>query len=512
MIVSSPQVSRPRFVALAVVVLLAFAGASSAIEVRHVEGARYSADLGRAYAPCLAPNTMTSTGIPACTPAVTSVCDFTSAGLDLRKREETNEINVDAIVNNVSGPGNCTTGPYTMGVTLRISADDAVCAGGTCTLEDVTWPIPLSPHNNDFRALDFTLESVFPGRPAGLSNYEILDVWVIAPDGRTLAAAGADRDGGVDVRADFSTAYPQCTAPDTANTWGLAACSAPAWESACDFTLIDANVTQSSLGPRIQPRALGLTGVPASCADGTYAFVPRVRVTTEECGALCTLVDVDVPLLVEAIDGEIERQNLMLSSDPAGVGVGFLGEDDHVQLLELRVRDEAGDLLAAMAVTPTLRLDRARIAASFKEPANLADDRITMKAEFPYGPLKPVPGPPLDPTVGGVTFTATGKAGVGFTATIPAGAWVVAKAGRYWIYKDALGANNGIRKAEVKEFRRSGVPRGYKVRLYGKDTNAGGASQPALDLAVAVSTSAGDTAVATRGTHCRQRPSTVTCK
>lgn len=511
MVVSSQQISRLRLVVLAVAAMLFLPDTSSAIEVRHIEGVRYSADLGRAYQPCTAPNTTTSTGVPACTPAVTSACDFTSGGLDLRKLEDRNQINVDAFVNNVSGPGNCATGPYTMGVTLRISANDPACAGGDCTLEDFTWPIPLSQHNNDFRALDFILESVFPGAPAGVSNYEILDVWVLAPDGLPLAAAGADADGGADIRADFSTAYAQCTAPDTTNAWGFPACSAPVWESACDFTFIDAIVAQSSPGPRVQPRALGLTGVPASCADGTYAFVPRVRITTEDCGALCTLVDLDVPLFVDAERGEIERQNLLLASDPVGVGVGFLTNDDHVQFLELRVRDETGDLLAGMAVTPTLRLDRARITAAFKVPA-VPDDRIIMKAEFPYGPLKPVPGPPLDPTVSGATFTATGKAGVGFTATIPAGAWVVAKPGRHWIYKDALGSNNGIRKAEVKEFRRSGVPNGYKVRVFAKETTAAAASQPALDLAVAVSTSDGATAVATRGTHCKQRPSNLSCK
>jgi hypothetical protein len=511
MVVASQQIRRPRVVALAVVALLSLAGTSSAIEVRHVEGVRYAADLGRAYAPCTAPNTLTSTGIPACTPAVTSACDFGSSSLDLRKLEYANEIGGDAIVNNVEGPGDCATGPYTMKITLRISANDAACAGGECTLQDVTWSIPLSQHNNDFRALDFTLESLFPGAPTAISNYEILDVWVLAPDGLVLAAAGMIADGGADVRADFSTAYAQCTAPDTANVWGVPACSAPTWESACDFTLIDVNATPSSLGPRLQPAALGLTGVPASCANGTYAFVPRVRITTEDCGTPCTLVDLDVPLFVDAVKGEIERRNVLLSSDPGGVGVGFLGEEDTVQLLELRVRDAAGDLLAGAAVTPTLRLDRARIAAAFKVPA-VADDRITIKADFPYGPLKPVPGPPLDPTLGGVTFTATGKAGVGFTATIPASAWFVAKPGRFWIYKDPLGTNNGIRKAVVKEFRRGGSSAGYKVQLLGKDTNAIAASQPALDLAVTVSTADGGTAVATRGTRCKQRSSALNCK
>jgi hypothetical protein len=254
----------------------------------------------------------------------------------------------------------------------------------------------------------------------------------------------------------------------------------------------------------LRPSALGLTGLPAFCADGTYQFVPRVRITTDDCGALCTTVDVDVPLFVDAVDGEIGDTTMFLVDDPAGVGVGFVANEDDVQLLSLVVRDQAGDLLAGMAVTPTFRLDRAKISAAFKEPGSSTDDRITMKADFPL--------PPLDPTVGGATFTATGKAGVAFTATIPEGAWVVKKPGRHWAYKDLLGSINGVRKAEVKEFRRSGTPTGYKVRLSAKDTDAGAASQPALNLAVEVSTTGGSTAVATRGTVCKQRPSNVNCR
>ena len=165
MLCSDPRVAPRRPFTLTASLCLLYLGTSHAIEVRHTEGARYSADFTRAYEPCTVPNDMTSNGVPACSPAVTSACSYTSGGLDLRKREDTNEINLDAKVSNVSGPASCPVGPYYVRLGLRITVDDPACATGACTLLDFPVSIPMTKITNDFRLTNFTLESAFPGLP-----------------------------------------------------------------------------------------------------------------------------------------------------------------------------------------------------------------------------------------------------------------------------------------------------------------------------------------------------------
>lgn len=501
MVVSSSHVTRGvRPLALAAALLASLAGAAHAIEVRHVQGARFTADLTRAYAPCVAPNTFTSTGLPACTPAVTSACAYTNGAIDLRKREDTNEIAVDAALNNVTGPGNCTVGPFTLKLGLRVTVDDAACASGACTLLDFEASIPLALDNNDFELDDFTLESALPGLPPAVANYEILHAFILAPDGAPVAAAGTESDNGADVRADMSTAYAACTAPDTANSWSVPACSAPVWQSACDFSLMDVDVNRVG-APRLRPRAIALAGGPA-CTDGTYTFVPRLRITTNDCGSLCTVVDLDVPLFASAVDGELPPTTLPIASDPLAVGVGFVTDADQIELLGLTARDPSGDLLAGIAVTPTLRLDRTRVAAAYRDTGNPNDDVLNVKAEFPF--------PPLDPTVAGATFTLAGKSGTAFTAALPGATWEVRTPGRYWVYRDELGTVNGVERAEIKRFSRRGAATGFKVRMTARDTSAGAANLSALNVVVTVG--GGGPFVATDNVICKQSPTRLSCK
>lgn len=503
MVVSSSQVIRGarRFV-LAAALLTSVVGGAHAIEVRHVQGARFTADLTRAYAPCLAPNTFTSTGVPACTPAVTSTCNYTSAGLDLRKREDTNEIAVDAALNNVTGPGNCTVGPFTLKLGLRVTVDDTVCTSGACTLLDLEASIPLVLDGNDFELDDVTLESALPGLPPAIANYEILHAFILAPDGKPIAAAGTEGDNSADVRADMSTAYAVCTAPDTANAWAVPACSAPVWQSACDFDFMDVDVNRAAGQPRLRPRAFGLAGGPA-CTDGTYTFIPRLRITTNDCGLLCTVVDLDVPLFATAERGDLPPTTLLIASDPLAVGVGFVSDDDQIELLGLTARDPSGDLLAGIAVTPTLRLDRTRVAASYHDNGNPNDDGLNVKAEFPF--------PPLDPTVAGATFTLAGKAGAVFTATLPAATWEVRTPGRYWVYRDELGTVNGVERAEIKRFSRAGLATGFKVRMTARNASAGATNLSALNVVVTVG-GGGGPFVATDNVICRPSTNRLSCK
>lgn len=503
MVVSRPQVIRgARRLALAAALLTSVVDAAHAIEVRHSQGARFTADLTRAYAPCVAPNTFTSTGVPACTPAVTSACSYTSGALDLRKREDTNQIAVDAALNNVTGPGNCTVGPFTLKLGLRVTMDDAACATGACTLLDLEASIPMALDNNDFELDDVTLESALPGLPPAIANYELLHAFIVAPDGAPIAAAGTESDNGADVRADMSTAYAACTVPDTANAWSVPACSAPIWQSACDFGLMDVDVNRVSAGPRIRPRAFGLAGGPA-CTDGTYTFIPRLRITTEDCGSLCTVIDLDVPLFASAVDGELPLTTLPIASDPLAVGVGFVTDDDRIELLGLTARDPSGDLLAGAAVTPTLRLDRTRVTAAYRDTGNPSDDVVNVKAEFPF--------PPLDPTIAGATFTLAGKAGTAFTAALPGAAWEVRTPGRYWVYRDELGTVNGVERAEIKRFSRGGIATGFKVRMTARNTSAGAANLSALNVVVTVA-GGGGPFVATHNVICKQSPTRLSCK
>ena len=76
---AEPEVRRSLIAAMvtATVVIVASAvTANAALEIRHSSNTKYSAELTRAYQACTAPNDVSSDGIAACNPPVTSVCDY----------------------------------------------------------------------------------------------------------------------------------------------------------------------------------------------------------------------------------------------------------------------------------------------------------------------------------------------------------------------------------------------------------------------------------------------------
>jgi hypothetical protein len=456
----------------------------------------YSVDFATAYQECLAPNTTTSTGDPACAPAVTSSCTFSGASLDIRRRNpDAKELSVDVNVAGLTGPGLCPTGSYYVLLHMLITVDDAMCATGACTLIDLPIQIPLLANGTKRQQKAFVLESVLPGPVPAITNYEFLDAAVIDPNGVEMAAAGSNHDG-ADVKAALTPAYAPCTAPDTSNAWSAPACSGAAWASPCDFRFAQGAIGNVS---KVIVKAGDLVGAPVQCSGGDYTALAKVRITTDDCGTLCTLPDAEVPLPFTATDGEIVSPFALL--DPV---YPFLDNNDTVELHGFTVRDPLGNLFAGMGSTPTLRLYRPRFFAAFRDDANPNDDKLTIKGRYAY--------PPLDPTVGGATFTAYDKDGVVYTVTIPAGSWEVRTPGRKWRYKDDLGTMNGVRKAEISETRHNGTANGYRVNLSATDVALGGANLPAIDLRVAASNPSGGTEVAAGSTICRVNARRASCK
>jgi hypothetical protein len=96
----------------------------------------YDTDMTRAYEECTAPNDVSSDGILACSPPVTSVCEFDSATMRIRPTNNTEELELSARLRGVDGPGACKTGIYTLQLVLRASVGDDTCTGGTCTVID----------------------------------------------------------------------------------------------------------------------------------------------------------------------------------------------------------------------------------------------------------------------------------------------------------------------------------------------------------------------------------------
>jgi len=132
---------------LTIIGLLGMAADASAIPIparRSISGLTgpntYDTDFTRAYEECTAPNDVSSDGIPACSPPVTSVCEFDFATMRLRPTGIAQTVEVSAKLHGVEGPGLCATGVYTLQLVLRASTDDETCTGGSCTWIDV----PLS--------------------------------------------------------------------------------------------------------------------------------------------------------------------------------------------------------------------------------------------------------------------------------------------------------------------------------------------------------------------------------
>jgi hypothetical protein len=141
------------------------------------------------------------------------------------------------------------------------------------------------------------------------------------------------------------------------------------------------------------------------------------------------------------------------------------------------------------------------VRVAFRDLLNATDDKITLRGKLTH--------PPIDPSVGGATFTVTDQNGSIYSVTIPAGAWEIRKPGSKWVYKDDTGAIGGVRRASISEAAQGTA---FKVRLKAMDVSLSGADLPSANVVVSVSNATSGTSISMRNAPCRLKTKGVTCR
>jgi hypothetical protein len=350
------------------VALLIVAAPVSALEVREPDGgARFEADLVRAYARCTAPDTMTLGGHRACGTPATSVCWYDVGSLKMLAADDATPTGILEFRRPFTSllPDVCESpdyGGYIGAVDVRASGEfaavggESVCPSGRCTHTDSTSTFDLK--------FGLVFVPIIEGDNRLIDgNTETLGFSLTAPDGLPLAAVGV----GVASRAPvFGFGTPaghrvvsNLTVPSPPCLDGPF-CDLPPWTSPCDFNWGEVEWTaESSEPPTAHVTMRGLAGTSPLCTTGTYQLESTVRATIKGCGdpgapSACTLVDqtVTVPLSTKSagIDDEVSLT----------VG-GFGGQYVTTEILGARVLDPTGVLVAAAALPSAYRLSRPRI-------------------------------------------------------------------------------------------------------------------------------------------------------
>lgn len=465
---------------------------------------RWQGDLTRAYLPCLAPNDASSEGVPACTPPVTSICTFDHGDVAFRPRTSAPLVTVSANLEDVGGPGACTTGPYALAVVLRITADDPACAGGLCTFEDQTYTVPLDPRpSSDFEARNVVLDDLIPGDLVN-ESFAVVSATVIAPDGLPIASTGLVGNDATDVTVAMTAGHPPCTAPDTTGVLGDA-CSAPVWPSACDYegALLRWTYNDNRATLLFRPNVQGLVGVAPQCAAGTLESLVVVRVTDDDCtgGAPCTLVDqvVTTPLTLS--------RGSLSDTVPFPDDLGVVLPATSVEMRQAALVDANGDLLAEAGFGHTGRLADPKVTIAKRDLADPNDDTLKVQATFANAGI--------DPTdAAGFSLTIGDRLGPIYAVTIPGNLWQLGQPlGTKWTYTNEFGTIGGVRKAQIKAFKSDGQIAGFKVKLQAKDVNLSAAGYPAVNLTMDIANDGtfGST-FAQRNRVCRATTKTLNCR
>jgi hypothetical protein len=416
------------------------AARTDAVEIRHPppDAVVFSADMRRAYTPCVSPNTVAANGIPACEPAVTSACVFSSFTLQVTRFGV-----VDVKLRRKISPNHpeiCNTGTYVLHLTSRTTSDpghDELCGSDVCTFPDDVLTVGFQPNNGVS-----TIVQVGATRHVT----EVLGATIVAPDGLPIAATGMGLTSPVNV------AYPPCTEPDP----GRPTCSVTPWRPACDFNSGKIEWYGTAV-PAVRATLLTLAGVSPLCTTGTYLVEADVRATLANChnvvdGEPCTLVDRTVSFPLAADGKDLITQSGLNAAGISGVVSGF-------EVRGTRVIDPTGALLAAPGVANADDLVKPRLV--------LSGGKLRLRATFPPPNTPPVNVNPIDPTgTEGARFTVTSHDGVVFSAFLPGPTWQLQPPiGERWTYSDPGGSIAGIRKVRIKLKHKKGVPIGYDVKL-----------------------------------------------
>ncbi len=494
-----------RFGALAIASLVAVGPGvvpAHAVDIRDVNnGSLYQVQLTRAYAPCLAPNDQTTDGIPACSPPVTSPCGFGAAAVSVKASAKEPLAKVRAKIAKLTGPASCTSGVYTLRFTLRATADDPACAGGSCSFRDVTVSKTFDSVSNT-RSTDtsFSLAEILPADFPN-ANLEILGATIADPNGVALATSGLGgaakaRQG----KVNLTVADARCESPDTAGVLGPA-CAPPFRAGSCDFASATLAWKASKTGVLFTPTVGQIVG-PATCRNGTYGVRSTMRITSQRCGAggdvLCTYVDMPVDVPVEAKHGKLKNGADISAS-------GLQGSLDNVELRDVSLVEPDEQVIATSGIGYARRLFRAKLTIEHEKVADPNDDRLLTGFQFPNAAV--------DPTVGtGATFALRDADGVFYTVTIPAADWQT-KRPRHWTYRDDGGAIGGVRVATIKAFRQAGRPGGFKVALVAANVPLAAADRPSVTISATIAASDGSGRVtAERNRVCNLRVHSLSCR
>ena len=213
-----------------------------------------------------------------------------------------------------------------------------------------------------------------------------------------------------------------------------------------------------------------------------------LRLTGPVCsGNPCTLVDTQVTIAVDAVDGAI-LDSATLASD------GLAGPFDSIEVRETFVRNPLGEDAASLAVTNAYRIEKPGVTIKLMDTVNPADDRLSLKGKFDSAPI--------DPNIAGATFSVTDQNGPVYDVTIPAGLWESTPSG--WRYKDDTASLGGVTKASIKL--------GTKFKLKAQDLMLAAADLPTVNLTFSASSTDIPTTHAMRNALCTDKPTGRKCK
>ncbi len=426
---------------------------AAALEVRQPDGgARYHVELTRAYAPCLAPNTITFAGYPACVPAVTSVCKFYGGTVDI---ESDDDVTPQIRVQFSRSVQSACNGDYFADVTVRASGEystddspegglEAPCASGRCTAEDVVVRVRIGASAVNLPTL--------PGIDLRDGNVEIRGITIVAPDGLPLAAAGIGHTFvGIgskpadELVANLSVPYPECPA-------GSGYCDVPPWSSPCDFETGELAWTRAGSESGVHVTLKDLTGSSPLCTTGTYMLEATFRSTVEACGDVqdpttCTAVDRTMLVPLAADGRDLDATGII----PVGTSGMFA---NGIEILSTRILDPSGEAVAAIGLPSVTSAPGLQIAAK----GDVLRVRALIPIEFDTT---------IDPTLEeGLTFTLSDRDTEVYGVNIPAVRWQLQPPlGSRWDYVDPDGVLNGVRKIRVKRVAKKGLVIGYKLDL-----------------------------------------------
>ncbi len=509
---------RPRALAiLTAAVLLSTTAIASAIPIparRAISGITgpntYDTDFTRAYEECTAPNDVSSDGIPACSPPVTSVCEFASATMRIRPTNVTQEIEVSARLNGVDGPGACTTGIYGLQLLMRTSTDDETCTGGSCTWIDFPLGFNFTTPSIGGNAvvspvtIESAIHSLAPGTDLDDATYEILSARILDPFGSPIAAAGIGNHKAKTFLSNLGPAYPSCDVPnETNNTGTIPVCAPISWTPLCDANagLIEWN-DPGATPFVLKPRLFKLAGSSPDCATGTYQYVSTLRITTNDCGGAavpCTLVDTPVTIPVTPTKSDVEDIAIPITAS------GLTGPIDSIEVLQVRVLEPSSAPLFSAALTNAWRVGKPSVQIGRKKLEVDDDDQIKVQGRM-------LRVPTVDPNAGaGVTVSVNDHVGSMYTVTIPAGSWEV-RGIDSWRYQDKTAALNGVYKATIK---RGNSPdgSGYLVKLQAKNRDLSAATYPGVDVVLQVPQAGGASVITAKANRtCKVGTKLLKCK